>query len=162
MDALNLMGAGDISQMTYNDICELCRRYSRGITKSGKSPRDLVSRITKPSGGVTRTEIGNMLDNFKTDILSSFSSQLDTFQAKKKKEADLTLTVFCSRCRKKHPLRECPLDNIEICGICEQNHDTKSCPSLPELKTVSQGATGETEQICLRPKSDHGRPRHQA
>jgi hypothetical protein len=93
MDALNLMGAGDISQMTYNDICELCKRYSRGITKSGKSPRDLVSRVTKPSGGgVTRTEIGNMLDNFKTDILSSFSSQLDTFQAKKKKEeADLAL-----------------------------------------------------------------------
>jgi hypothetical protein len=28
MHALNLMGAEDISQMTYNDICELCRRYS--------------------------------------------------------------------------------------------------------------------------------------
>jgi hypothetical protein len=151
MDALNLMGAGDISQMTSNDICELCKRYSRGITKSGKNPRDLVSRITNPSGGgVTRTEIGNMLDNFKTNILSSFSSQLDTFQAKKKKEeVDLTLVVFCPRCRKKHPLRECPLDNIEICGICEQNHDTKNCPSLPELKVVYQGATGETKKICF-------------
>ena len=149
MDALNLMGAGDISQMTYNDICELCELYSRGITKSGKSPRDLVSRVTKPSGGgVTRTEIGNMLDNFKTDILSSFSSQLDTFQAKKKKEeVDLALAVFCSRCRKKHPLRECPLDNIEICGIYENSYDTKNFPSLLELKAVYQGATRETEKI---------------
>jgi hypothetical protein len=91
MDALNLMGARDISQMTYDDICELCKRYSRAITKSRKGPQDLALRVTKPSGGgVTKIEIGNMLDNFKTHILSSLSSQLDTFQAKKKKEeADL-------------------------------------------------------------------------
>jgi hypothetical protein len=91
-----------------------------------------------------------MLDNFKTDILSSLSSQLDTFQAKKKKEeADLALAVFCPKSRKKYPLRECPLDIIKICGICEQNNDTKNCPSLPELKAIYQGATGETEQICF-------------
>jgi hypothetical protein len=61
MDALNLIGAGHISQMTYDDIYELCKHYSRGITKSGKGPRDLASRVTKLSrGGVTRTEIRNM------------------------------------------------------------------------------------------------------
>jgi hypothetical protein len=91
-----------------------------------------------------------MLDNFKTDILSSLTSQLDTFQSKKKKEEfDLALAIFCSKCRKNHPLRECPLDNIEVCGICEKNHDTKSFPSFPELKVVYQGGTGETEQICF-------------
>jgi hypothetical protein len=25
MDALNLMGVGDVSQITYDDICELCK-----------------------------------------------------------------------------------------------------------------------------------------
>jgi hypothetical protein len=107
--------------------------------------------VTKSSGGVvTRTEIGNMLDNFKTNILSSLSSQLDTFlENKKKQEVDLVLVVFYSRCRIKHPLRECPLDNIEICGICEQIHDTKSFPSLPKLKEIYQGDTGEMEQICF-------------
>jgi hypothetical protein len=81
-----------------------------------------------------------MLDNFKTDILSSLSSQLDTFQAKKnKEEVNLALVIFCSRCRKKHPLQECPLDSIEVCVICEQNHATKNFPSLPELKEVYQG-----------------------
>jgi hypothetical protein len=145
------MGVGDVSQVTYDDICELCRRYSQGSTKSRRDPRDLASRVTNTSGGgITRAEIGNILDTFKTDILSSLSSQLDTFQAKKKKEANLALAIFCSRCQKKHPLRECPLDNIKVCDIYEQNHDTKSFPSLPELKEFYQEASGETKQIYFR------------
>ena len=28
--------------------------------------------------------------------------------------ATLTLCVFCPRCRKKHPLKECPLDKVEV------------------------------------------------
>jgi hypothetical protein len=151
MDALNLMQVGDVSQMTYEDIYELCKHYSRGTTKSRRGSRYLASRVTKSSGGaVTRVEIRNMLDNFKTDILNSLRSQLDTFQPKKKKEeVNPTLAIFCSKCRKKHSLRECPLDNIEVCGIYEQNHDTKSFPSSPKLKAVYQGASGETEQICF-------------
>jgi hypothetical protein len=47
MDLMNLMGRGDISQMGYDDICDLCRRYSRGISKHGKGPRDISVRITK-------------------------------------------------------------------------------------------------------------------
>jgi hypothetical protein len=90
------MGAGDISQMTYEEICELCKFYSCGNAKYGKGPRDTVSKITRSSGGgVTRDELGNLLDNFKTDILSSLISQLDTMQYRKKKEeADLALSIF--------------------------------------------------------------------
>jgi hypothetical protein len=36
--------------------------------------------------GVTREDIKNMLEEFKTDILSSLSSHLDTLQMNKKKE----------------------------------------------------------------------------
>ena len=34
------------------------------------------------NGGKTRVEIGNMLDNFKTDILISLASHIDAFQEK--------------------------------------------------------------------------------
>jgi hypothetical protein len=66
MDALNLMGVGYVSQMTYEDICELCKHYSQGTTKSRRGLMDLASRVTKLAsrGGVIRVEIENMLDNF--------------------------------------------------------------------------------------------------
>jgi hypothetical protein len=52
----------------------------------GKGPRDILTRIGKTiGGGVTRVEIKNMLEDFKTDILSSLSSQLDTFQMRNNK-----------------------------------------------------------------------------
>jgi hypothetical protein len=80
------MGAGDISQMTYEKNCELCKCYSHGNAKYGKGLRDIVSKITRlDEGGVTKNELGNLLDNFKIDILISFKSQLDTMQARKKK-----------------------------------------------------------------------------
>jgi hypothetical protein len=141
------MGDEDVSQLTYDEIYELCKHCSWGTTKSRRGLRDIVSRVTKScnGGGVTKDEIGNMLDNFKIDILSTLISQLDTFQDKRKKEEiDLALAIFCSRCRKKHPLWECPLDNVEVCGICEKNHATKYCPSLPELKAVYQRDNEET------------------
>jgi hypothetical protein len=50
-----------------------------------KAPKDVVSRITKSvGGGVSGDEIGNLLDNFKDNILSSLNLQLDTMQANKR------------------------------------------------------------------------------
>jgi hypothetical protein len=43
------------------------------------------SRVQKSaSGGETRAEIGNLLEEFKTEMLTSFASQIDTLQIKKK------------------------------------------------------------------------------
>jgi hypothetical protein len=43
------------------------------------------ARIMKSTNGeVTRDEIGNLFENFKIDIISSLSSQLDVLQVKKK------------------------------------------------------------------------------
>ena len=33
---LNLLGQGDISQQTFDQICELCRKFSRNQYKSGR------------------------------------------------------------------------------------------------------------------------------
>jgi hypothetical protein len=67
IDVLNLMGSGDISHLPFVDICNLCRKYSRSRAKSGKGIRDTFSRVTKSTtGGVTRVELGNLLEYFKT------------------------------------------------------------------------------------------------
>lgn len=75
IDILNMMGKGDISQLPLSDIAELCVHLSRGESKTRKGPRDpsLVRANKSGIGSVSRVEIGNMLDEFKTDILGSLS-----------------------------------------------------------------------------------------
>jgi len=110
-----------------------------GNYKVGRGSRDTSSRFTKlvAGTGVTKVEMGNLFENFKTDIFNTFPSQLDVFQAKKKQEeVEKALVVFYSICRKKHPLRECPASSIEVCQICEDDHSTDKCPSLPKIKAT--------------------------
>ena len=38
--------------------------------------------------------------------------------------------------QKMHPLRECPLNVVSICGLCEDNHYAEDCPSFPGLQVV--------------------------
>ena len=40
IDILNMMGKGDISQLSLYDIVELCIHLSRGKSKTQKGPRD--------------------------------------------------------------------------------------------------------------------------
>jgi len=83
---------------------------------------------------VTEVKLGNLLGNFKIDILNTISEHLDTMKIKQKQEAEkAAMAVFCSKCRRKHAERECPLNAIEICGICPLEHSTEKCPSLPKL-----------------------------
>lgn len=116
-----MLGKGDISKESFDEIINLCMRCSRGAANRSKG-RDIVySRVQKSaSGGATRAEIGNLLEEFKTKMLSSFASQIDALQVKKKQaEEEAALSIFCSKCREKHPLRECPLDNVPVCTICK-------------------------------------------
>ena len=74
IDVLNLMGIVDISQLAFGEISNLCIKYSQSKVKNGKGIWD--TRINKSAlGGVTRVELGNLLINFKTNILSTLSSQ---------------------------------------------------------------------------------------
>ena len=75
IDILNMMGKGDISQLPLSDIAELCTHISRGKSKTQKGPRDpsLLRANKSATGSVSRAEIGNMLDEFKIDILRGLS-----------------------------------------------------------------------------------------
>jgi hypothetical protein len=151
VEMLNLMGKGDIYQETYDDIVLLCIRCSRGSSRTRSGMRIPLTRNNNiTSGGVTRDEVGNLLENFKTDILSTLTTQLDVLQAKQKKtEAEQTLAIFFHRCRRKHGPRDCPLDVVRVCAICTKDHDTEQCPSLPGLKVVFREAEEETEPLYL-------------
>ena len=69
-------------------------------------------------GRVMRVELGNPLENFKTDILGAMGSQLDALEVKNRQDEErATMSIFCPRCRTKHPQRVCPLNNIFVCHI---------------------------------------------
>ena len=68
MDALNLIGKGDISKMSFEDICDICRNYSQ-------SHRSICGNSSKFStmgnaSGISKHEIGNFLEDLKTDLLN--------------------------------------------------------------------------------------------
>jgi hypothetical protein len=86
LNMLNLMASGDISHKTFTEIFEMCKNYSRSRAKTRNNVRDPYNRSLKPisSGGITRAEIGNLLENFKNDFLSTIGSHLDTLKLKKK------------------------------------------------------------------------------
>ena len=75
---------------------------------------------------------------------------------------DLALGVFCPRYKKKHPLREFPLDKVEVCHICELDHDTKECPSLPKVKAVLQETASYVEQAYFIAQKKPFQPQNQA
>ena len=47
LEILNVMGIGNVFQLAYDDICELCRRYSSGNFKTGKNSKELLSLFFK-------------------------------------------------------------------------------------------------------------------
>ena len=53
LDILNMMGKGDISQLTLHEISELCINLSRGKSKTIKGPRDhALARASKSASGI--------------------------------------------------------------------------------------------------------------
>ena len=70
---------------------------------------------------------------------------MDTLNIKKKFE-DEALTIFCSQCKKKHPIKKSPLNSISVCGVCAEDHTTEDYPSLPGLKSIYKGANKPAAQ----------------
>ena len=129
-----------MSHKSFEEITELCRKYSRSRAKAGRNVREGPSCTSRIAGtsGVTRTELGNLLENFKIDILGTLSSQFDALKTKRwQEEEDITtLHISCPKCRKRHPLKECPINIISVCALCSDKHPTDNCPSLPELQAL--------------------------
>jgi hypothetical protein len=59
---------------------------------------------------------------------------------------------FAQNAKKRHPLRECPLNVVSICGLCVDNHSMEDCPSFPDLQVVFKQ---KNETVNPR-KENHG------
>ena len=79
LELLHLIGKGDVFQLSYDDVCELCIRYSRGISKAGKNSRDVCSFFSKSATrtGDIRAEINVLFENFNVDFINSLDLKLD-------------------------------------------------------------------------------------
>ena len=98
LEILNLMGIDNVFQLAYDDICELCRRYSRGNFKTDKNSKELLSLFLKSvvKTRVLRSEINNLLENSNGDINDSLNSELVVLQVKKKHEG--FVKIVCQWC----------------------------------------------------------------
>ena len=85
LDVLNVMGKGDVSYLPFDEITELCQKYSQGRARRGK--RDITSKITKsPIGSISRAEFGNFLEDFNADLLSTLGTHVEVLKTKKRQE----------------------------------------------------------------------------
>lgn len=161
IETLNITGKGDIYQENFADIIDLCIRSSRGSTRLKPAEHDKFTRDNKISAeGVTHAEIGNLLENFKTNILGTLTTQLDIMKAKQKQEeVEQNLAIFCPRCKKKHNHKECPLDAVQACAIRIKDHSMESYPSLPGLKAVYKEAEEDPEPVYLLNQHCQWQPR---
>ena len=76
LERLNLIGKCDVFQWSYDDVCDLCIRYSRGISKAGKNSREFSSFLSKSATriGDIRDEISDLFEHFKVDFNSFLNS----------------------------------------------------------------------------------------
>ena len=73
----------------------------------------------------------NKMDNMKIEIMNTISKQIDSLKFHQKLvEEQATLSILCSRCRRKNPLRECPIDIKETnkCPILKITMPQKNVP----------------------------------
>jgi hypothetical protein len=78
MELLNIVGKGDISKESFEGICELCIQFSRGLARN----RQGIHSKKGSGGGVMKAQIGNLLNNLRTYILSTLLAHMDTLQVK--------------------------------------------------------------------------------
>jgi len=125
INLLNLTGKGDIPQLPFADICDLCVYISRGKSRVGQSPRDpLLSRIHKSAAvAVNGAELGNLLDTFKKDILGSLSEHIYTLKIQNKQKSEKCYIIyFLSQMSKEACLKRVSLrfkSYRNLCHMCK-------------------------------------------
>lgn len=82
MDTLHLLVGGDIYQLPYEDVNTVFRSNSRVARKKGWGSEPMVT--TSSSNSSLKGEIGNMLENFKSEMLQTLTLQMDTMHIRRK------------------------------------------------------------------------------
>ena len=66
---LNLLGQGDISQQNFDQICELCKKFSRNQYRSGRGTRNRNRKTESTDAMIIGLE--NKMENMKIDIMNT-------------------------------------------------------------------------------------------
>lgn len=158
LETLSMMSGGDIFyQSSYDDIKIVFKNHSRATRKNGRASQGLAN--SSPSTTSIKNEIGNVLEDFKSEILHTFSLKMDIMQIKRKQdEAKRSLAIFYPKCTRRHSRNECPLNVINICSFYEKNHATNKFPSFLGLKSIYQGAEGGAEKLFFINQRRHQGP----
>jgi len=82
LQTLNLLSRGDIYQLPYDDIKTVFKNHSRAARKKGRASQALAS--SSSSNTSIKSEIGNMLEDFKNEMLHTLAQPMDTMQIKMK------------------------------------------------------------------------------
>ena len=117
LDSINLLSGGDIYKLPYEHIKIVFRNCSREARKNCRGSKHMVN-ISSSKISI-KGEIGNMLENFKSEMLQSLSLQMDIMYIKRKQEEAQRLAIFYPRRTRKHPRNESPLNLNEVYSICE-------------------------------------------
>ena len=93
METLNIISRGYIYHLSYEYIKTVFKSHSRDARKKGRASQALVR--SSPSTTSIKNEIGNMLGDFKSEMLHTFTLQMDTMQIKRRQEeAERALAIF--------------------------------------------------------------------
>ena len=76
LETLNLLSGGDIYQLPYDDIKIVFKNHSKAARKKGRASQTVA--ISSSSNTSIKSEIGNMLEDFKREMLQTLSLQMDT------------------------------------------------------------------------------------
>ena len=110
IDLLDLMSRGDVYQLSFEEICETCKHILRGREKLSKST----------SRSVSQAKLGNLFNDFKIEILSNLSKQVEVLRIKNEKKEN-------------------------VCVVHAKSHYVKCFSSLPRLKEVHQEDNGASQ-----------------
>ena len=95
--------------------------------------------MISPSSSNTsiKGEIGNMMEDFKSEMLQMLALHMDTMHIRRKQEeSEIALAILYPIRTKRHLRNEFPFNSIEIFSVCEENHSINKCPSLHGPKVV--------------------------
>jgi len=73
---LNLLPQGDISHKDFDQICDLCRKFSRNQSRSNRGNPNKASKLGSTNAMIIGLE--KKMDNMKIEIMNTVSKKIDS------------------------------------------------------------------------------------
>lgn len=136
----NLIRGGYVSQLHFVKVNDLCKLILKSLTRYVMGIRDNFYKVTKFTiRNVTRTKEWHLILYLKIYLPHIISFKLVTMQIKKEQQEKIYFNISCPKCVKKHIVRECPLENINIFVIFGGEHSIDQYPSSCGWRVISHG-----------------------